>query len=187
MGIPITNGTDNGVGKTVSKCSVDAFHVGTTFKVFIPITSQVEAFREKLEDPPPAGRGRNETILVVEDEPNLRAMVRDSLSEQGYKVLQAGQGVEALDVCRKHDNGIDLVLTDIVMPEGMTGFELGQKILARKPDMKIIYTTGYSADVLGRDLTASDLTFLLKPYSLQQLFRVVREYLDINEPVLNGS
>jgi CheY-like chemotaxis protein len=153
-------------------------HVGTTFKVFIPISSSTEAVREKGEEQLSVRRGHNETILVVEDEPNLRAMALDSLKEHGYKVLQAAQGIEALDIYKAHNNGIDLVLTDIVMPGGMTGFELGQQIRAWRPDIKIIYTSGYSAEILNDAPADSNRTFLPKPYSLRQLSRVVRECLD---------
>jgi len=115
---------------------------------------------------------------VVEDEPALRSMVKDTLKDYGYQVLQAAHGVEALEIYDAHDDSIDLILTDIVMPGGMTGFELGHRIKARNPEVKIIYTSGYNAGIPGSELAVADQTFLTKPYSLLQLSKVVRESLD---------
>ena len=87
-----------------------------------------------------------QSILVVEDEPILREMANLILSEFGYRVLEAANGVEALAVWEQHQDAIDLLLTDVVMPEGMSGKELADKLLARQPTLKILITSGYTAE-----------------------------------------
>jgi CheY-like chemotaxis protein len=123
-------------------------------------------------------QGRKETILLVEDEPMLRELARIILDDYDYKVLEASTGVEALKVWDQHQGQVDLLLTDMVMPEGMTGRELADKLRLRKPGLKIIYTSGYSAEVMGSGL-APDVRFLQKPYPPPKLAQAVRECLDV--------
>jgi len=151
---------------------------GTTFKIFLPaIGKAIEA---------PAGdtafltvAGGHETILVVEDEPALREMVRLILEEYGYHVLEAQSGVQALKVWAEHPEQIDLLLTDMKMPEGMNGRELAEKLLHEQPVLKVVYTSGYSRDVAGPDLMLKEgVMFLQKPYHPKTLARTVRDCLD---------
>jgi PAS domain S-box-containing protein len=154
------------------------FGLGTTFRIFIPGTSEPA---ETVVEKPPAPkniRGGRETILLVEDEPVLRELARVILQDYEYQVLEAGSGVEALKVWEAHEGRIDLLLTDMVMPEGMTGCELAQNLRARKPGLKVIYTSGYSPEVMGRDSGPHNTTFLQKPYPPPQLAQTVRECLD---------
>jgi two-component system cell cycle sensor histidine kinase/response regulator CckA len=152
--------------------------VGTTFRVFLPATNKtLEAIAEKPA-PKPAVRGGSETILLVEDEPMLRELARTILSDYQYEVLEAASGVEALQVYSQHAGRIDLLLTDMMMPEGMNGRELADNLKARQPGLKVIYTTGYSADVMGGEITEADGHFLQKPYPPPKLAQTVRECLD---------
>jgi two-component system cell cycle sensor histidine kinase/response regulator CckA len=152
--------------------------VGTIFKIFLPV-----AFRKadlpdnspQLADPV---RGGGERILVVEDEPVLREMVCEILKQYEYRVIEAASGVEALRVWDEFDGQIDLLLTDMVMPEGMTGRELAVQLKKRKPELKVIYSSGYSPDSNGRELGQNDTVFLAKPYLPPQLARTVRQSLD---------
>jgi CheY-like chemotaxis protein len=116
--------------------------------------------------------------MVVEDEPVLREMVCEILKQYDYKVIEAGSGVEALRVWDEFDGDVDLLLTDMVMPEGMTGRELAVQLKKRKPDLRVIYSSGYSPDSNGKDLSQNDTVFLAKPYLPPQLARTVRASLD---------
>jgi CheY-like chemotaxis protein len=105
-------------------------------------------------------------------------MVCEILKQYDYHVFEAGSGVEALRVWDEFDGEIDLLLTDMVMPEGMTGRELAVQLKKRKPELKVIYSSGYSPDSNGREIGQGDTVFLAKPYLPPQLARTVRQSLD---------
>ncbi|HLH52559.1 MAG TPA: ATP-binding protein, partial [Verrucomicrobiae bacterium] len=152
--------------------------VGTTFKIYFPaIARRADATDASPQAVEPI-RGGKETILVVEDEPVLREMVCEILKQYDYQVIEAGSGVEALRVWDEFDGEVDLLLTDMVMPEGMTGRELALQLKKRKPELKVIYSSGYSPDSNGRDFGQHDTVFLAKPYLPPQLARTVRQSLD---------
>jgi CheY-like chemotaxis protein len=152
--------------------------IGTTFKIYFPaVTRPAEAPSDTPVIPEPVRDGK-ETILVVEDEPVLREFVRDFLEGQPYRVLEAGSGAEALRVWDEFDGEIDLLLTDMVVPEGMTGSELAAQLKQRRPELKVIYSSGYSPETLSRDFGQGETFFLSKPYLLPQLARTVRQCLD---------
>jgi CheY-like chemotaxis protein len=124
-------------------------------------------------------RGGHETILVVEGEPVLRDMAHLILQDCGYHVLEAGSGAEALQVWERNPDGIDLMLTDVVMPGGMSGRELAVRLLARHPRLKIIFTSGYNVEETNTDFfRRGGAVFLQKPYTRTDLAKAVREYLD---------
>jgi PAS domain S-box-containing protein len=152
--------------------------VGTTFKIFFPaVDSTPDAATEFITKPEPI-RGGKESILIVEDEPGLREIVQEVMREYEYQVTVAASGAEALRVWDKHQGKFDLLLTDMKMPGGMTGLELADGLKKRKPDLKIIYTSGYSDELTGKDLTQDNMIFLAKPYLPSQLARLVRKCLD---------
>jgi signal transduction histidine kinase/DNA-binding response OmpR family regulator len=154
---------------------------GTTFKIYFPPSAidEEEIVTQPLADPQ-AVRGRNEIILLVEDEPVVRELVSEVLQQYEYRVLEASSGVEALRVWDEHDGQIDLLLTDMVMPEGMTGRELASQLKKRKPELKVIYTSGYSPEMMGTSFGQGDTVFLPKPYLPPQLAHMVRQSLDGN-------
>ena len=120
-----------------------------------------------------------ETILVVEDEPPVRWIIKDVLSKYGYNVLEAGNGVEALALWHQHHNEIDVLLTDVVMPTGLTGQELAEKFSAHKPGLKVIFISGYSLQVAGKGFAVLDgFNFLQKPFDGAKLAGAVRHGLD---------
>ncbi len=149
---------------------------GSTFKVLLPrARSAVEPMpRGTLADAPPG----SETVLLVEDEPLVRAMALMALQEKGYRVLEATHGEEALRVAGEAGGPIHLMVTDVVMPQ-MGGVELAQRLLQMHPGLRVLFTSGYTEDAIA-DLTAKhpELAFLEKPFSSDQLVQRVRRLLD---------
>jgi CheY-like chemotaxis protein len=126
----------------------------------------------KEEDLPPGG---DETILLVEDETIVQDVASKILAAQGYTVLQAKSGKAALELCAQHLGRIDLLLTDVVMPQ-MSGEELARQVTEIHPDIRVLYTSGYSnAVVQAPDVPQA---FLQKPFTVRDLLRRVREVLD---------
>ena len=152
---------------------------GATFSVFFPAnTKPVEA--KPIQVAPDAEvRGGKETILIVEDEPVLRDMAHVILQECGYSVVEACSGKEALAVWERKKGAIDLLLTDVVMPEGVSGMDLARKLLDSKPKLKIVFASGYSMDNLDTAFVhAGRAAFLQKPYTHITLAQAVRNALD---------
>jgi PAS domain S-box-containing protein len=150
---------------------------GTTFRVYFPASERPAEKMPVVVDT--ALRSGRETILVAEDEDALRQMVVQVLRIQGYKVLEAASGLDALQVWRYASCKIDLLLTDMVMPGGIMGSELAERLTRECPDLKVIYTSGYSPGMAGRDATVmARENFLPKPYSIGKLAQFVRECLD---------
>jgi PAS domain S-box-containing protein len=151
---------------------------GTVFKTFLP-ASEVGVERPLMVRAEPELRGGNETVLVVEDEPALRELVRSILEQYGYRILVAATGVEAVKAWDQQTAPIDLLLTDMIMPNGMSGWELSERLKADISGLKVIYTSGYSVDLVGKDCVLREgLNFLQKPYHPHKLVRTVRECLD---------
>jgi signal transduction histidine kinase/CheY-like chemotaxis protein len=151
---------------------------GTIFKVYFPgLDRELDVHTEFL---PSMGaiQGGKETVLLVEDEPVLRELVSEILRGYQYHVIEAGTGVEALRLWEEYDGKVDLLLTDMVMPEGMNGSELAEQLKRRKPELKVIFTSGYSSEAVGRDFNQEEAVFLPKPYLPPQLAQLVRRCLD---------
>jgi CheY-like chemotaxis protein len=152
----------------------------STFKVFLPYLAPRLQTKEETIAPQVPVKGGSETILVVEDEAPLRQLVCSFLASHGYRVLQAESGVKALEVWKDKKGQIDLVLTDLVMPEQLNGRELAQKMLSERADLKVIFTSGYGVDVVGKGcMLNSGLPYLQKPYKPQKLAMTIRECLDV--------
>ena len=151
--------------------------LGTVFRIYLPLAAQgknVEHTHDEREV-----RGGSETILLVEDEGPVRALVRNVLERYGYTVVEADCGQAGLAIWDEESGKIALVLTDMVMPGGMTGRQLGEELHARKQTLPIIYTSGYSADVVGKDFELREgENFLQKPYAPRKLVLAVRDALD---------
>jgi CheY-like chemotaxis protein len=149
---------------------------GSTFKVYLPRTG---AAPEPLTTPVLAAetlRG-SETVLVVEDQPEVRKLTLAMLESQGYRLLQAASGSEALSLSERYPEPIHLLITDVVMP-GMTGRELAMRLVALRPSLKTLYTSGYTANAIGREgVLDAAVAYLPKPFSPAQLAAKVREVL----------
>ncbi|MCC6574125.1 MAG: PAS domain S-box protein [Planctomycetes bacterium] len=149
---------------------------GTVFKVFLPrVDAEAEAPVEELPAAPSRG---GETILLVEDDEDVREMLLEFLDDQGYTLIAAGQGSAALRQADEHLGKIQLMITDVIMP-GMSGTELAEEIAKARPEMKMLFISGYSFNAItSRGLSADNLNLLEKPFSLDALARKVREVLD---------
>ncbi|HWQ93788.1 MAG TPA: ATP-binding protein, partial [Clostridia bacterium] len=161
------------------------FGQGATFRVLLPALTE-GALSPMNQKTNPDLRGGSETILLVEDEEPVRFVTRRLLQQFGYKVHEAVSGVQALELWRDHAVEIDLLLTDLLMPDGISGNALAEKLLADKPALKIVYMSGYGGDVVDKQASFLDRTqgrFLQKPVSGYRLLSSIREFLDQSAPV----
>jgi len=170
---------------------------GSTFRCFLPIDSGSSNASQAADPPalrdetpevaagaPARGSGQDkytgsETVLVVEDEENVRSFVTKTLKVHGYTVIEARDGVEALAICEDRGSSIDLLLTDVVMPQGVSGVELARQVSQSMPGLKIILTTGYARELeAGKASLPERNRFLAKPYDFETLLKAVRSSLD---------
>jgi two-component system, cell cycle sensor histidine kinase and response regulator CckA len=150
---------------------------GTVFKIYLPCISGKSGTPEAVEAKAPTPARGSETILVVEDEPAVRRASMEYLALQGYNVLEAKDGVDALAVAKRHSSPIDLVLTDVVMPN-MSGGEMVERIRRLRPGIKLLFVSGYAGrTVLDHKVLDSENNFLQKPYTLKELAGKIREML----------
>jgi two-component system, cell cycle sensor histidine kinase and response regulator CckA len=155
--------------------------LGTTFKIYLPLATVDAAEPVRAAAPPPIARISTETILVVEDEPAVRALTARVLSAHGYHVLTASTGAEALEASRAHRGPISLMLTDLIMPGG-SGRSAFETLAAERPDIQPLYMSGYTDDdVVRRGLLDTTTPFVQKPFTAAGLSRAVRDVLD-NRP-----
>ena len=153
---------------------------GTTFKIFFPVIQVPEAApAAKLDETRPAGG--DETILVVEDDDAVRELTRKLLEGFGYCTVEASSGRQALEEWGGRISEIDLMMTDMVMPGGVTGRELAERMRARRPSLKVLFMSGYSPEVAGKDtefIRRNGSYFLQKPVPPRDLLQTVRHCLD---------
>jgi CheY-like chemotaxis protein len=150
---------------------------GSRFQVFLPASDAEPEMLIGMR--PPEIQGGCETILVVEDSQAVRSLTQILLERHGYRVLPAADGVEALELWEKHAASISLLMTDLVMPGGLSGQELARKLQRDNPQLKTIFTSGYSAEIGGckNGLKPGD-NFLQKPSPADKLLEIVRRRLD---------
>jgi CheY-like chemotaxis protein len=148
---------------------------GTMFEIFLPaVNERPSRIEEPRETPLPRG---TETILLAEDDEVLRTLTARILVAQGYQVLEASDGVEALRVAEGHTGALDLLTTDMVMPS-MGGHDLASELSARRPGLKVLFVSGYTDDAVGRGELQPGDAFLQKPVDPRMLARKVRQVLD---------
>ncbi len=153
---------------------------GTTFKIFLPVIQVPEAAPPpKVVETRPAGG--DETILVVEDDDAVRELTRKLLEGFGYRTVEASSGRQALEEWGGRISEIDLMMTDMVMPGGVTGRELAERMRSRRPSLKVLFVSGYSPEVAGKDtefIHRNGSYFLQKPVPPRDLLQTVRVCLD---------
>jgi nitrogen-specific signal transduction histidine kinase/ActR/RegA family two-component response regulator len=182
---PVGQGTGLGLATAYGIIKQSAGHIwvysepgsGTTFKLYLPRigTGRMAAAAVNAVELPRRG---SETILLVEDEAALRSVARRMLTGQGYVVMEAANGREALDTAMKHPGRIDLVLTDVVMPE-MSGGALAERLRGVRPEARILFMSGYTdGDIVRRGVLQPGITFIQKPFAAARLLEVVRDTLD---------
>ncbi len=150
---------------------------GSEFDVYFPATQGSEGLAEIPAAANTTERG-SETILLVEDEKAVREFAALVLTRRGYKVLEATSSVDALETWSTHADHVSLILTDIVMPDGVSGLDLAAKLQAEKPGLRVICTSGYSSEMLRQFSLLPGFHFIHKPYSPPALLAIVREVLD---------
>jgi signal transduction histidine kinase len=158
---------------------------GATFRIYFPgATDAVAVADDKVIRLPVAGG--TETILVVEDDPSVRKLARGVLEEYGYGVYDAASAADAIAIWRQHGTDIRLLFTDIVLPDGMSGWTLAETLRRENDQLKVIYSTGFDSETLGRRLDLqSEHLLLRKPYPIQALVSAVRSCLD-NVPAVQA-
>ncbi len=154
---------------------------GTTFRIYLPRLLNPTGQKSTPATTPTTPVGSShETILFVEDDDFLRAAVRKVLSQHGYLVLEACNAVAALKIWQRHGDKIHLLLTDLVMPGGMSGQELGEQLSQQNANLKVIYFSGYSADIAGKDIPLEEgFNYLTKPFQAQRLVQIIRHRLEV--------
>ena len=157
---------------------------GTTFKIYLPAATEMET-QPAAAPTQGALPGGTETILIVEDEPQIRKLAFDCLAYCGYDVLSSSNGVEALQLIERLNRPVALILTDVVMPK-LSGRELSERIRAVQPSAKVLFMSGYTNDsVVNHGILDGDTWFIQKPFTLHSLVRRVREVLDSEEAPAN--
>ena len=147
---------------------------GTTFRIYLPRVPQAV---EKINQIVPSRKSiaENRTVLLVEDEPALRKLTRKSLLDAGFTVLEARDALEAIEIARQTATHIDLLLTDVIMP-GMSGRALAEALSPHRPEMRVIYMSGYSDGVIAKHgIVEAELAILRKPFSRDELMRSVED------------
>jgi len=149
--------------------------IGTTITILLPATSQVTQQAAQPQQAPQRGDG--ETVLVVEDEAALREVTRRILARNGYQVITAVDGRDAIEVATSHPGGIDLLITDVVMPQ-MLGQEAAEQICALYPGAKVLFMSGYTEGVLDtRGVLEAGVKLIEKPFAEASLLAKVREVI----------
>jgi two-component system cell cycle sensor histidine kinase/response regulator CckA len=151
--------------------------LGATFKVYLPVATESPVVEES-DLRTPSGLGGSETIMLVEDDEQVRNLVLAILKRQGYTVLVAESGKEALELLEGHDGSVQLLLTDVVLPE-MNGKQLFERVSGAYPDVKVLYMSGYPENVIAhRGVMEPGIHFIQKPFTVRALAAKVREVLD---------
>ncbi|MCB0210856.1 MAG: PAS domain S-box protein [Anaerolineae bacterium] len=155
---------------------------GTTFKVYLPMAIELNSLQSAVGNAVKMPTG-SETILLAEDNDGVRDLVARILQMQGYTVLEAQDGWEALQLAAQHSGGIDLLLTDVVMPGGICGKSLAERLNRYQPHLRVVYMSGYSDEVIAHHgVLNPSVTFLQKPFQFNALSRKLRQVLDVPEP-----
>jgi CheY-like chemotaxis protein len=153
---------------------------GTTFKIYLARVHEAAPIPNAVKGNQKTARG-SETVLVVEDAQSLRELASELLKDNGYAVLEAANGADAIQLVERHQGLIDLLLTDVVMP-GMGGRQLAERLMPRLPKMKVLYMSGYTDDaIVHHGILEPGIALIQKPFTAESLTRKVREVLHAEE------
>jgi two-component system, cell cycle sensor histidine kinase and response regulator CckA len=159
---------------------------GTMFRIYLPLVEETHP-DSPTELLVPAPRGGTETVLLVEDEDGVRLLAQQTMAAAGYNVLRASDGPEALALCERHSGSIDLLVTDVVMPQ-MSGVMLAGRLARRYPTLKVVYMSGYNdSTLLRRGVQQESVTYLQKPFGARELLSCLREALGRKAGVLDAQ
>jgi CheY-like chemotaxis protein len=175
-GTPMPRGT----GVPPLGCEATAMRTaGTCFRIMLPAAPPTASLPAGRPAKPGTVSGGAETVLLVEDEPAVREFAVTVLRSRGYRVLQAGSGIDALEVWKWHQSRIALLVTDLVLPDGLGGEELAARLRQEKPALRVVLTSGYANDTTGAEFRPpAGALFVHKPYKPQVLVQAVRDALD---------
>ncbi|HWO57264.1 MAG TPA: ATP-binding protein [bacterium] len=156
---------------------------GTSFVILLPRSQHLlEQAPNEMEPRRVARAGQGQTVLIVEDEDGVRELVKQTLAMSGYAVLSAANGAEAIDLARRHNSAIELVITDVIMP-GLNGPDVVDRLLLDRPDIRVIYMSGYAdIDIVSEKILGAGHTLLQKPFRLDALCALVAETLGHDQP-----
>ena len=174
LGLSLASGIIQKHGGTITAESEPG--KGAIFRILLPAGQGIaEIAGEGQASFPPLGK---ETLLLVEDDPAVRAVAKTCLEEYGYRILEAGSASDAIGICRKPTGPIHLMITDVILP-GMDGKTLSDEIRKVRPDIKILFMSGYSSDIMvEKGLDTAEFPFMPKPIDFERLPRIVRDVLD---------
>ncbi len=151
--------------------------MGTTFKIYLPLPEKLLKI-DRIETTSTYNWTGTETVLIAEDNEQVLLLATEILTRQGYTILAAKDGIAALDTLDKCDGSVDLLLTDVVMPQ-INGKELYSKAVARYPNLKALYMSGYTDDIIDHhDILEKGMPLIQKPFSTESLAKIVRKILD---------
>jgi nitrogen-specific signal transduction histidine kinase len=154
-----------------------AANKGTTFRIFLPACTENSRPEDPSQTPKTTAKKGTECVLVVEDEDRVRTLTAAVLRKNGYRVLEAASGKDALDVFQGHNSEIDLLFTDVMMPGNLLGDDLAARLRATKPSLAVLFTSGYTPEVNKTEFR-DDGNFLIKPFTPTQMLATVRQCLD---------
>jgi len=151
---------------------------GSVFRIYLPRTDRPQELPGREPESDREALRGSETLLIVEDTENLRTLMHTMLDSLGYTVLSAASGAEALELAATHGGEIDLLVTDVIMPE-MSGTDLADRLIADNPHLRVLYVSGYPTEAaINAERKDRRFTFLQKPFSATELGRKLREILD---------
>jgi CheY-like chemotaxis protein len=152
---------------------------GTTFKIYLPA---VDEHAQRKTRPTAPARGGSETLLVVEDEPSVLSIAGRVLTSSGYRVLEAGDAAEAHEVFAEHRDEVDLLVTDVILPD-INGRQLYEQLREQRPDLKVLFMSGYTDNaIVHHGVLDEGVEFMQKPFTPNQVARRVREALEAEVP-----